>query len=321
MGQILPYLCSTADDLKEEEAAVLTALEGDVCLNTLKKSYSDDELQFINPTTVRANLILVVVGYEYGPLIPGWDLSFTENEYRMVFSQRLPCLIYFKVPHLNDPFSDTRCGRLASNSLKRFKKLLLSRHTVTYFTDTNDLTAKVLSDIHYIAKDLENAKKLRKEVGDIPMTPRYYCAPWFWSEAIFLSYSRVDEVIIDGLIKELKKTRMHFWVDKHMMVGGRLDYHIISALSTLEFYALFLSKDSIASEWVTNERSLMTDRLMSRENVILAPILIEDVEVPPSMRNMPCIDLRSLTMKKAVNLLNRLIKERRNQITFVFREY
>lgn len=300
MGQLLPYLCSTADDLKEEEVAVLTALEEDACLNALEKSYSKDELHFIDPTTVSANLILIVVGYEYGPFIPGTNLSFTENEYKMVFAQRLPCLIYFKVPRLNDPMP-------TPNRLKRFKKLLLSRHTVTYFTDANDLTAKVLSDMHHIAKDLENAKKLRKEYENFNMA-RYYRNPEYWSKALFLSYSRVDEIIVDGFVKELKKTRMRFWFDKSSMFGGMFPLHIISALSTLEFYAVFLSKASITSEWVTNERSIMTDRLMSWEHVILVPILIEDVEVPPLLRNMPCVDLRSLTIKRAVNLLIKLIR-------------
>jgi hypothetical protein len=97
----------------------------------------------------RSDVPVVVVGHRYGTLISKQPISFTEAEYREGYRLDKPCFIYIRrddVPVLPEHFEQDP-GKL--RSLKRFKTVLTERHTVAWFSDSQDLCVQVVADLGF----------------------------------------------------------------------------------------------------------------------------------------------------------------------------
>lgn len=144
------FLCSPYADLIEEREAVIHVLE--------KLKLRHNCMEFFGARTEKpietslsevrqSNIIIVIMGNQYGSLVPGTSISFSEAEYREAYRLKVPCLVYLKdesvpiVPkHIErDP------GKL--HALDEVKELLKQRHTVAYFKNPLELAVSVAIDL------------------------------------------------------------------------------------------------------------------------------------------------------------------------------
>ena len=160
------FICSTYTDLSEERSGVVEAIQKahhhqysmelfgahpnrpiETCLNEVRQS----------------DVLIVIVGYLYGSIVPELEISYTEAEYNEGRRLGKPCLIYFRddsVPVLpkhweKDPNKITL--------LEKFKKKLKNEHTIGAFKNRNDLAVSVEIDLAKIADNVFQKNILHTE--------------------------------------------------------------------------------------------------------------------------------------------------------------
>jgi hypothetical protein len=93
------FLCSTFSDLNQERQGVLDAIR------RLKQRHDSMEFFGAHATQpvetclqeVRAsNVLVVIVGYLYGSVVPGLKISYSEAEYEEGYNLKKPCLVYMR---------------------------------------------------------------------------------------------------------------------------------------------------------------------------------------------------------------------------------
>ena len=107
---------------------------------------------------------------------------------------------------------------------------------------------------------------------------------------IFISYSHQDIVIADLIVKTLEEVGLSPWIDRtEIQPGDSFVERINQGLAKASYAILLLSQTSTASRWVSREwMSTLAD-----DQTVLLPIVIEDCEIPPLLRDIIYIDLRS----------------------------
>jgi hypothetical protein len=97
---------------------------------------------------------------------------------------------------------------------------------------------------------------------------------------IFISYSRSDKSIIDGLIRQLEAAGHPVWVDRTGIRGGeQWRQEIVEAIESSDVFLLVLSENSAGSDNVRAEIDLAKE---SRKKII--PINLRPVPIPSSMK-------------------------------------
>lgn len=111
----------------------------------------------------------------------------------------------------------------------------------------------------------------------------------------FVSYSHSDAAFVDRLAADLDANGISAWVDiKEVELGTSLTKSIEGALLNCDALLLVLSDRSVGSHWVQREwRAVLTiqggdDAARPR----LVPLLIENCEVPPFLRDVKYADFR-----------------------------
>jgi len=124
---------------------------------------------------------------------------------------------------------------------------------------------------------------------------------------VFISYSIRDQKFVSQLTAKLEKDKIHVWTwDKRMSVGESINDKIIGALDNTDFFIVVLSKNSVNSQAVNFELSATIINEVSRERNIILPILIEDCEIPFSLKDRLFLDFRSSFDQSYVSLLKAL---------------
>jgi Domain of unknown function (DUF4062) len=144
------FVCSTFGDLEQERTAVLDAIRRvkqghsameffgaqpwrplDVCLEEVRKS----------------DLLVVIVGFKYGSIAPGLDISYSQAEYEEGARLEKPCLVYLRddgVPIL-PKFVERDPAKI--KLLDAWKQVLNDTYTVAKFEDEQGLAVQVAVDI------------------------------------------------------------------------------------------------------------------------------------------------------------------------------
>ncbi len=78
-----------------------------------------------------------------------------------------------------------------------------------------------------------------------------------------------------------------------MKVGQSLREKIGKAILGMDYFAVFLSKNSLKSEWVKKELEIALDKELKRKKVVVLPVLLERVNVPPFLRGKLYVDFSS----------------------------
>ena len=155
------FVCGTYRDLAKERREVLEAIR--------KLQYSHDSMEYFGARNTRAidtcleevrrsDILIVIVGYLYGNLVPELDVSYTEAEYQEAYRLGKPCLVYFRsedVPIL-PKFIEEDPDKV--EKLRHFKDILRTRYTIGPFHNEHDLSVSVTADISRIARNLETAR-------------------------------------------------------------------------------------------------------------------------------------------------------------------
>jgi hypothetical protein len=110
---------------------------------------------------------------------------------------------------------------------------------------------------------------------------------------IFISYSHSDKAFVDKLALNLVEHDAHVWVDTwELNVGDSILNRVQEAIQTSSALLIVLSKASVTSEWCRKELNAALMRELDEKKVVVLPVLAEDCEIPPFLREKLYADFR-----------------------------
>ena len=154
------FICSTQNDLDEERKTVKEVIKSlelndismedfgarpyppiDTCLKEVRKS----------------DIVVLIVGHQYGSIVPGSIKSFTQVEYEEGYRLDIPCLVFFRDDkalisdddrYEKDPQKIVR--------LKKFKGILNDQHTVAHFQGPSDISDLVSDGLNRVLEEKQS---------------------------------------------------------------------------------------------------------------------------------------------------------------------
>lgn len=111
--------------------------------------------------------------------------------------------------------------------------------------------------------------------------------------SIFLSHNKADKPFVRSLAKRLIESGVNVWLDEvELRIGDSIIDKIGRAIEDVDFVAAVISSNSVESAWVQRELSLALSKELRKKTVVVLPILIDDCEVPASLKDKLYADLR-----------------------------
>lgn len=102
---------------------------------------------------------------------------------------------------------------------------------------------------------------------------------------IFVSYSSKDRVQARRLVSALLLNGLSVWFDEFDLdVGADVYATIEQGIVQVDFVAVVLTASSVDSAWVAEELSLARQRELEDRDIVVLPLLFEDVALPLSLR-------------------------------------
>lgn len=130
------------------------------------------------------------------------------------------------------------------------------------------------------------------------------------SAKIFLSHSSKDKEFVRRLANDLKGRDVPVWLDEwELKVGDSLVAKIQQGIQESGWLAIILSKNSVASSWVTIELNAGLATELEKKQVFVLPILVEDCDIPLFLKDKLFADFRKDYQGGLAALLRRLIPE------------
>jgi len=124
---------------------------------------------------------------------------------------------------------------------------------------------------------------------------------------IFISHSSKNKQTARLLAMELKHAGLSVWFDEWMIsVGDDIYLKIENGLNNSRSVLVLMSQDFFSSEWSALERGTLAFRDPLNKERTIIPVLIEDCEVPPSLRRILHFDLREATPPRISVLIQML---------------
>jgi uncharacterized protein DUF4062 len=215
------FLCSTKFDLDLERKGVSKVIQfsrHDELAMELFGAQPTAPIDTCLSYVARCDLMIVIIGFRYGSIVPRMRISFSEAEYRHGYALQKPCRVYFRKDAPENPeFVDTDPANLVR--LQRWKRVLALRHTPDYFEDAIDLVAKVGTGLpvwvhestgHRKATERDSAYLARQQSGHL--------------EAVWVYAPRPLETLPDGSHDEIRRQ-----VLKNLLAGVRYVYFVESS--------------------------------------------------------------------------------------------
>jgi hypothetical protein len=124
---------------------------------------------------------------------------------------------------------------------------------------------------------------------------------------VFISHSYQDKKFVNQLTSRLREDGIQVWTDeKELAVGDNIQEKISDAIKKTDYFIVVLSKNSTNSNWVNFELSATRLKEISQEQNIILPVLIEDCEIPFSLRDRLYSDFRHSFDEGYFKLINAL---------------
>lgn len=152
------FICSTFSDLSDERSFLLEALRRlQIQYDSMEYFGACSETPFETclAEVRKSDVLIVLVGFCYGSILPQLGVSYPEAEYAEGARLEKPCLIYFRdatVPilplHIDRDYDKIQL-------LDRWKSLLEERHPIATFSDGNGLAKQVTTDLSRLIQDAE----------------------------------------------------------------------------------------------------------------------------------------------------------------------
>lgn len=346
------FLCSTFADLTDERQKVLEAVRRLQLGHDAMEFFGarpDLPIETCLAEVRRAHILVVLLGHRYGSVVPELGISYSEAEYREGRRLNKPCLVYMRdenTPVLPRNFEQDpdKVRRLSA-----WKEELNARLTTASFTDPNSLALQVAADLSRTIQELREAERARAEVRafDDPAHPEWtdllsdalhagleyrhvvstvrrtisemLSASGRRRQTVYYSFSSADEPLVEGIARELQTLGFDpRFAGTELRHGDSLLNAIQRGLDSSDFVAIFVSSDSMNDPTVRSEIGEAIARQVSgtREAPVI-PILLDDTEPPPLLRDSVCIDMRSGSIKeKTARLVESLqrLRSRRNDV-------
>lgn len=130
---------------------------------------------------------------------------------------------------------------------------------------------------------------------------------------VFICHSTSDKEFVNKLYARLATERVKVWFDAlEIKVGDSLIGKIEAGLATMDYLAVVLTPESVASQWCKEElRAAMSRQIKERRTVVL-PILFKDCDIPMFLAEKKYADFREdfevglkdllATLQTAINL-------------------
>lgn len=113
------------------------------------------------------------------------------------------------------------------------------------------------------------------------------------TKTVFLSHATVDKPFVLQLKDRLAKDGYHSWVDKfEIKVGQSIRRVIEQGVDSSGYFAIVLSPEAVASEWVKMELDMAYLKELQAKSVLLLPILYRDCKIPSSLAFKKYADFR-----------------------------
>lgn len=335
------FISSTSEDLKDERSLVLEGVKHLQYQHVAMEYFGADPRQPIEVSLDRvreSDVYIGIVGHRYGSIVNETGKSYTHMEYDEAIRIGLPCLTYLRsddVPIL-PKFMEKNPELL--RKLTEFKDILQERHTVHYFRNSSDLAVRVVADLASLAEGLTYEEQfesplsiLRKNTINLidslltevkepeallkdlrgyleALHRKQIAAP----PSIFLSYTHSDKDFVRRLANDLASDKVRLWMDEgEIKPGDSLVGTVGSAVEQMDLFAIFLSPESVKSDWVKRELNIAITKELRTRRIGIVPILIADCEIPPILRDRLYLDMRdeskyAITLKKLLEMLFRI---------------
>jgi serine phosphatase RsbU (regulator of sigma subunit) len=116
---------------------------------------------------VRASdVVILVVGFLYGSLVPGSEFSYTQTEYEEAHKLGKTCLVYVRDEEAVLPVKYTERDPSKLRRWKDFRDLVEGRHTVARFRESADLASQIAADLSRLVE-----KSRRPEPPEAAIAP------------------------------------------------------------------------------------------------------------------------------------------------------
>lgn len=112
------------------------------------------------------------------------------------------------------------------------------------------------------------------------------------NKKVFLSHSSVDKSIVISVALDLQENGISTWLDAFdILPGESITSKINKGLEECEFVLLFLSNNSVKSNWVTKEWETMLWDEINSGKIKIIPVKLEECEIPKILQTKKYIDL------------------------------
>lgn len=112
------------------------------------------------------------------------------------------------------------------------------------------------------------------------------------NKKVFLSHSSVDKSIVISVALDLQEKGISTWLDAFdILPGESITSKINRGLEECEFVLLFLSNNSVKSNWVTKEWETMLWDEINSGKIKIIPVKLEECEIPKILQTKKYIDL------------------------------
>jgi hypothetical protein len=296
---------------------------------------ADEPIETCLAEVRKSDILVVIVGHQYGSLVPKKSISYSEAEYCEGFRLGKTCLVYMRGDNVPIPPMYMECDPDKLRLLKKWKATLQDRHTVVFFE--NDLAVKVTEDISRVIKDLEEGARtaqaetpihlheevktlvvnaINKGVGEeLLLSSIRQAVSTVVSEmehvkaTVFLSYATSDRHVVCAVANRLQATGIRVWFDETSLnLGDNWVREIGRGLDTADFIVFFISPNSVSSSWALKEiQFAMYRKVSGSRGARILPILLEHAEVPPLLRDIQWLDMTDGDIEKAVKQLVKTI--------------
>jgi NAD-dependent SIR2 family protein deacetylase len=124
---------------------------------------------------------------------------------------------------------------------------------------------------------------------------------------VFISHSYQDKKFVNQLTTRLREDGIQVWTEeKELATGDNIQEKISDAIRKTDYFIVVLSKNSTNSYLVNFELSATRLKEISQEQNIILPVLIEDCEIPFSLRDRLYADFRHSFDEGYSKLINAL---------------
>ncbi len=127
---------------------------------------------------------------------------------------------------------------------------------------------------------------------------------------LFISHASEDKPFVDKLFEELDKYNYNIWYDKHeILVGDCIVEKINEGLKKSDYLVIVLSAISIKKTWVKRELNSFLADALSKDDLNILPVLLEECEIPILINDIKYADFRK-SFEEGFLALNQSIRKK-----------